>query len=92
MALFIRFTENIENDIKIGTSILTNENNEIADGLCAFGPFKNEEEAMKCVSFWQKYYPIEHEHYALIEATEIKFCKKGSLGTIVNNISIIKSF
>ena len=76
MKLFIRFTEDIQKDIEIGTSILTNENNAVAEGLCAFGPFENEAEAMRCVAFWQKYYPAEHEHYALIEATEIKFCKK----------------
>ena len=91
MALFIRFTENINKDIEIGTSVLTNHDNEIAEGLCAFGPFKNEEEANKCVSFWQKFYPEEHQHYALVEATEILFCKKGSLGTIINNINVIKS-
>ena len=90
MALFIRFTETIENDIEIGTSILTNHNNEVAEGLCAFGPFENKEKAIKCVNFWQKFYPDENEHYSLLEADEVLFCKKGSLGTIIKNISIIE--
>lgn len=92
MSLFIRFTENIKEDIERGTSILTNENDEIANGLCAFGPFKSEGDAKKCVDFWQKYYPAEHEHYALIEADEVKFCKKGTLGTIVTNVIVINEF
>lgn len=90
MALFIRFTENIEADIEVGTSILTNHNNEIAEGLCAFGPFKSKEDAMKCVSFWQKYYPEENEHYALVEADEVLFCKRGSLGKIIKNVKLIE--
>lgn len=90
MALFIRFTENIRKDIEVGTSILTNHDNMIVDGLCAFGPYKSREEAQKCVNFWQKMYPAEHEHYALVKADEVLFSKKGSLGTIIRNIEVIE--
>lgn len=35
-AYFIRFTETIDADLERNTSILTNHNDEIVHGLCAF--------------------------------------------------------
>ena len=62
---YLRFTETIEEDIERGTSILTNHNNEIADGLCAFGPFESIEKLESCAKMWFKFSPEESRHFAL---------------------------
>ena len=82
MTLFVRLTSTIEEDIERGTSILTNHNNLVVDGLCAFGPVSSVEEAYVLASKLHKFY--DDAEYAIISGN-VSFCKKGTVGTVCSS-------
>jgi len=84
---FVRLTSTIEEDIERGTSMLTNHDNLIVDGLCAFGPVKSIEEANILASKLHKWYSEDSE-YAIITGL-VSFGKKGSVGTVCSSPKLI---
>jgi hypothetical protein len=83
MNYFIRFSDTIEADIERGTSILTNHNNLIVDGLCAFYGGETIESAHDKAAFWKRITSAE-ESYHILTGRETNG-KKGSIGTVIIN-------
>lgn len=88
MNYFIRFSETIENDIERGTSILTNHDNLIIDGLCAFYGGETIEAAHSKAAFWGKHTADNGDTYSILIGRETNG-KRGSLGTVIVNAELI---
>ena len=89
MTYFIRFTETIEADIKRNTSILTNHNNEVVEGLCAFFGDSTIEESHAKAKRLGKSVAEVGDSYAIVEANEVWDSKKGTLGTVIENCILV---
>jgi hypothetical protein len=88
MNYFIRFSESIEVDIERMTSILTNHDNLIIDGLCAFYGGETIEEAHKKANFWGKHTADNGDTYCILTGRETNG-KKGTLGTVIVDAKLV---
>ena len=93
MRYFIRFTDNIQQDIERGTSIITVDKNgkdasEIVNGLCAFGYYKTIEdchnEAIKKGKIFENF---GANHYAIIRGYRSEI--EGSIGCVVEEPELL---
>lgn len=87
--MYIRFTETIEADIKRGTSILTESDNEVVDGLCAF-PGKDTllDSIAKAVRLG-KIVANPGDTFVIVYGRQNINAKKGTLGVIITDIEVI---
>ena len=90
-AYFIRFTETIEEDIKRNTSILTNHDNLIVEGLCAFFGEDTIEKTHERAQNFGKLTANAGDTYVIVEANEVWNSKTGTLGTVIENCKIIST-
>jgi hypothetical protein len=90
MNYYYRFTEDIQGDVERGTSILTNHNNMIVDGLCAFVGKETVEDTKKSAEFMGKITGTEPgAKYAILKGS-IMPGKRGSMGVVIKVHEIIE--
>lgn len=87
---YIRFTETIEDDIKRNTSILTNHDNLVVDGLCAFFGGNDIESTIKKARMLGKYVCDPGDTFAILKGVETNG-KTGTLGTVITDIELIST-
>lgn len=89
---FARFTETIKEDIERGTSIITCDNNghdqedQIVEGLCAFGPFEDIEDAHKKAKFMSRFFG---KQYSIIKGNRGPI--EGSMGQVCEEPVFVSS-
>ena len=81
--LFIRFTENIEKDLEIGTSIITTDNDRVANGLCVFYGGDTVEESIKKAQMFASVVCETGDGFVIVSGFENRMEKAGSLGTLM---------
>ena len=81
--LFIRFTNSIEADIERGTSILTESDNEVTDGLCAFYGGNTIEETHAKAQKLGKIVANSGDEYVIVRSIVNIHAKKGTMGTVI---------
>ncbi len=89
--IFIRFSNNIERDLEIGTSIITTDNDRVANGLCVFYGGKDVESTHKKAEMFGKYTADKEDKYYILRGRENTLEKAGSLGTLMfsDNVEIL---
>jgi|SRR5690554_6806812 len=89
--IFIRFSDNIERDLEIGTSIITTDDNRIANGLCVFFGGNDIESTHKRAKIFGKYTADKGDKYYILRGRENTFEKSGSLGTLMfsDNVEVL---
>jgi hypothetical protein len=88
--LYIRFTETIEADIERGTSILTESDNEIVDGLCAFPGKDTIEATIKKAKRLGKSVANPGDTFVIVMAKHNINANPGTLGVIITDLEIVE--
>jgi hypothetical protein len=91
MSFYIRFTETIKEDIERNTSILTNHDDLIVEGLCVFFGENDIEKTIKKAHLYGKSVANNGDSYAILKGKETNG-KKGSLGTVITNVELVSVY
>lgn len=90
MKYFIRFTETIQEDIKRNTSILTNHDNLVVDGLCVFYGEDSIEATIKKAHLYGKSVADDGDSFSILKGKETNG-ETGTLGTVITDIELIST-
>ena len=90
MEYYIRFTETILTDIERNTSILTNHEDLIVDGLCVFYGESTIEKTIKKAHMYARRVADEGDSFSILTGRETNG-KTGTLGTVITEIELVST-